>query len=187
MRAPPEIAARHAVIDETLDAFRAAVAGDLTAYRGHIYRVFNVCRALAAAADGTPDAPDRDDKIAYAAAFHDLGIWSDGTVDYLPPSSRRLRERLERDERVAWSRELSDMVDYHHKLTPVRGAPLVEAFRRADVVDLSLGLVRFGLPRAWLRELATAFPAAGFHGRVVQLVGGWAVRHPLRPFPMLKV
>jgi hypothetical protein len=181
MPQPPPIATQHGLIDETLDAFRAAIAGDATAYRGHVYRVFNVCRALAA------DAADRDDKIAYAAAFHDLGIWSDRTVDYLPPSSRRLRERLERDGRTAWSRELSDMVDFHHKLLPVRGADLVEAFRRADLVDLSLGLVTFGLPRGWLRELATTFPAAGFHGRVVQLVGGWAVRHPLRPFPMLRL
>ena len=195
---PPPIATRHGLIDETLDAFAVAIAGDATAYRGHVYRVFNVCRALVVSPEGAaspagalspagaPDAADRDDKIAYAAVFHDLGIWSDRTVDYLPPSSRRLRERLERDGRAAWSRELSDMVDFHHKLTPVRGAALVEAFRRADLVDLSLGLVRFRLPRAWLRELMTAFPAAGFHGRVVQLVGGWAVRHPLRPFPMLR-
>jgi hypothetical protein len=145
--------------------------------------VLNVGRALA------PGAADRDDKLAYAAVFHDLGIWSDRTVDYLPPSSQRLRERLERDQRAAWSRQLSDMVDFHHKLTPYRGAgaELVESFRRADLVDLSLGLVRFGLPRAWLRELTSAFPAAGFHGRVAQLVAGWAVHHPLRPFPMLRL
>jgi hypothetical protein len=181
--APPEILTHHGLIEETLDAFRSAIAGDFIAYRGHVYRVFNVCRAL------TPPTADRDDKIAYAAAFHDLGIWSDRTVDYLPPSSRRLRERLEQDARAAWSRELTDMVELHHKLTPYRGpsGELVEAFRRADLVDLSLGLVRFGLPRAWLGELTRTFPAAGFHGRVAALVGGWAIRHPLRPFPMLRV
>jgi hypothetical protein len=183
MTAPPAILTRHGLIEDTLDAFRTAIAGDVTAYRGHVYRVFNVGRALA------PSAADRDDKIAYAAAFHDLGIWSDRTVDYLPPSSQRLRERLQRDGRATWSRELSDMVDLHHKLTPYRGpsGELVEAFRRADLVDLSLGLVRFGLPRAWLGELAGAFPAAGFHARIAQLVGGWALRHPLRPFPMLRL
>lgn len=183
MTAPPDILTHHGLIEETLDAFRTAIAGDLTAYRGHVYRVFNVCRALA------PHAAARDDKIAYAAAFHDLGIWSDRTVDYLPPSSQRLRERLEHDQRAAWSRELSDMVELHHKLTPYRGpsAELVEAFRRADLVDLSLGLVRFGLPRAWLGELTKTFPAAGFHTRVAQLVGGWALTHPLRPFPMLRL
>jgi hypothetical protein len=81
------------------------------------------------------------------------------------------------------------MVELHHKLTPCRGADdaLVEAFRRADLVDLSFGFVRFGLPRAWVAEVQAAFPAAGFHLRVVQLVGGHALRHPLRPLPMMRL
>jgi len=37
-----------------------------------------------------------------------------------------------------------------------------------------------------LRDLA-AFPNAGFQLRVVQVVGGWALRHPLRPFPMMRL
>jgi hypothetical protein len=178
---PPSLVDRHGLIDESLDAFRAAIAGDFTAYRGHVYRVFNFSRALAG------DVADRDDKIALAAVFHDLGIWSDHTVDYLPPSARRLRERLEASGQQAWSGELSRMVELHHKLTPCRGEPLVEAFRRADLVDLSLGLVRFGLPRAYVREIQTRFPSAGFHLRVVQLVGGYALTHPLRPLPMFRL
>ena len=31
---------------------------------------------------------ERLEKIAIAAAFHDTGIWVDGTFDYLPPSIR---------------------------------------------------------------------------------------------------
>ncbi len=183
MRDTPPILDRHALVEETLDAFREAIAGDLAAYRGHVYRVFNLCRGLAGAAS------DGDDKIAYAAVFHDLGIWSDHTVDYLPPSSRRLRARLDEDGRAAWSSELARMLDMHHKLTPYRGehAALVEPFRRADLVDLSLGLVRFGLPRVFVREVQAAFPARGFHARVVQLVGGWALAHPLRPLPMFRL
>lgn len=180
---PPPLIDRSALVEETLDAFRGAIAGDLTAYRGHVYRVFHFCRALA------PAVPDRDDKIALAAAFHDLGIWSDHTVDYLPPSARRLRERLERDGRLAWSAELERMVVLHHKLTPYRGPDgvLVEAFRQADLVDLALGWVRFGLPAAYVAEVQAAFPAVGFHRRVLQLVGGWALTHPWRPFPMMRL
>jgi len=29
-------------------------------------------------------------KLIIAAAFHDIGIWSAGTVDYLPPTQPRL-------------------------------------------------------------------------------------------------
>jgi hypothetical protein len=84
----PPILDRHPRVEEVLDAFAAALASDRTAYRGHVYRVFHFCRALGGV------GATRDDAIALAAAFHDLGIWSDGTVDYLPPSVRRLREHL---------------------------------------------------------------------------------------------
>jgi hypothetical protein len=175
---------RFTPIEEVLDAFRGALADDHRAYRAHVYRVFHFCRALAGSA-----STGRDDGIALAAAFHDLGIWSDGTVDYLPPSARRVREHCERHGRSGEAAELARMVELHHKLTPCRGADdaLVEAFRRADLVDLSFGFVRFGLPRAWVAEVQAAFPAAGFHLRVVQLVGGHALRHPLRPLPMMRL
>jgi hypothetical protein len=180
---PPPIRTRHPRIEEILDAFGAVLAADRTAYRGHVYRVFHACAALAAS-DGDPD-----DAIALAAVFHDLGIWSDGTVDYLPPSARRLREHLSAtgDQRLA--DELERMVLLHHKLTPCRGPAdrRVEAFRRADLFDLSFGLVRFGLPRGWVRELYAAFPPAGFQLRVVQLVGWHALTHPLRPLPMVRL
>jgi hypothetical protein len=179
----PPITERSGPIDEVLDAFAVELGGDATAYRAHAYRVFHFCRALTDAAAG------RDDGIALAAAFHDLGIWSDRTVDYLPPSVRRLREHLERVGRGAEAGELERMVAWHHKLTPCRAASdaLVEAFRRADLVDLTLGLVRFGLPKEYVQAVRAAFPAAGFHLRVAQLVGGYALRHPLRPLPMMRL
>ncbi len=178
-----DVSANHPIIDEVLDAFRPALAGDLDGYRGHVYRVFNFSRALAGA-DG-----DLDEKLALAAVFHDLGIWSDGTIDYLGPSAGRLRAHLAGTPRADWSDELSRVVEMHHKLTPYRGehARAVEAFRRADLVDLSRGLVRFGIPRLLLRDIRTAFPYRNFHTRVVALVGAWAIGHPFRPLPMLRL
>jgi hypothetical protein len=191
----PVVIERLALVEDTLDAFRGALGTDHAAYRGHVYRVVNFCRALAAAAAADAGREDkialaaRDQKIALAAIYHDLGIWSDATADYLPPSARRLRVRLERDGRQSWSAELERMVLLHHKLTACRGADdaLVEAFRRADLVDLTLGWVRFGLPASFVGEVQGAFPTAGFHRRVVQIVSGWALAHPLRPFPMLRL
>ncbi len=181
----PPVLDDHELVEETLASFREAIGGDLAAYRGHVYRVFNFCRALNLRAGG---GGDDDDKIALAAAFHDIGIWTDGTVDYLPPSMNRLRARMQGDGREGWADELARMVELHHKLMPCRGdgERLVEAFRRADLVDLSFGLVRFGLPSAEVRAIQAAFPTAGFHGRVARLVGGWAVTHPLQPFPMMR-
>lgn len=179
----PPVLERHPRVEEVLDAFGAELASDRVAYRGHVYRVFHFCRALGGVGD------TRDDAIALAAAFHDLGIWSDRTVDYLPPSARRLRAHLAERGEGSMADELTRMVELHHKLTPCRGEgdALVEAFRRSDLVDLSFGLVRFGMPADYVGEIQAAFPNAGFQLRVVQVVGGWALRHPLRPFPMLRL
>jgi hypothetical protein len=180
--AVPTIVESHPAIEDVLDAFRAELGPDRAAYRGHAYRVFHFCRALA------PNGPARADAIGLAAAFHDVGIWSDRTVDYLPPSARRLRAHLERAGRTGDAEELIRMVELHHKLTPCRGErdTLVEAFRRADLVDVTFGLVRFGLPRTYVLEVQAAFGEAGFHRRIARLLGGWALRHPLHPLPMLR-
>jgi hypothetical protein len=87
-----------------------------------------------------------------------------------------------------WSDEVASMILEHHKLRPVTAAPspLVELFRQGDLVDFSLGLVRFGLPRASVRAMKHRHPNAGFHRTLVRLVGRWVVRHPLNPAPMMK-
>jgi hypothetical protein len=169
-----------ALADEILDTWRPAIGDDLPGYRGHVYRTLNVCRVLAPAV--------HEDRIAVAAAFHDLGLWPDGTLDYLPASVARATDWLDRGGRAAWSREVALAIDFHHKLTPYRGvhAPLVEAFRRADLVDVSRGLYAAGVPREFLRDLFDAFPDAGFRPRVLRLVLGWSLTHPLRPLPVLR-
>jgi hypothetical protein len=170
----------HALVEEILDSWRQAIGGDLPGYRGHVYRTLNLCRALAPSVDA--------DRIAVAAAFHDLGLWPEGTLDYLPASVGRATDWLDRGGRASWSREVALAIDLHHKLTPYRGAnaAFVEAFRRADLVDVSRGLYPAGLPREFLRDVFAAFPDAGFRARVVRLVLGWAVTHPLRPLPVLR-
>ena len=80
------------------------------------------------------------------------------------------------------------MVLEHHKLSSYRGSPggLVEPFRRADWVDVTHGLVSFGLSRSLLREVFTTWPDAGFHKRLVQLELTQLQTHPWNPLPMLR-
>ncbi len=172
----------HPEIDELLSRWRDALQGDYPAYRGHVYRVFNYGRALAG--NGT----ESDSKIGIAAVFHDLGIWSDKTFDYLEPSVALARRYLDQGPQGSWESEVSHMIRYHHKLRPYRAKDgrLVEAFRRADLVDLTKGRVTFGLDPTFIREVSTEFPYAGFHRRVLQLALQWALRHPLNPLPMIK-
>jgi hypothetical protein len=170
---------RSALMDELFEASRDVLGTDLAAYRNHAYRVLNLSHAL-----GAPPAEGR--KLEIACVFHDLGIWSDGTFDYLEPSARRAREYLEREGLSTWAVDVTRMIADHHKITPAGGAALVGTFRRADWIDVSLGLLRFGLPRERVAEIRAAFPNAGFHRRLVALGGARLVSHPLSPLPMLK-
>lgn len=171
------------LLEEILEGWRAKTGADHDAYRNHLYRMVHFCFAL------HPCAGDDRDKIVIAACFHDIGIWSDGTLDYLPPSSRRAAEYLERSGRAAWIEEVTLMIDMHHKLRRYDGphAALVEAFRRADLVDVSLGSIRMGLPRDFVKSVQAAFPDAGFHRRLLELGGAWFLRHPLNPLPFVRL
>jgi hypothetical protein len=56
------------------------------------------------------------------------------------------------------------MIANHHKITRVRvdADSLVEAFRRADWVDVSRGFRRFGVARPFIKSLFATWPSAGF-------------------------
>ncbi len=172
-----------ATVDEVLHAHAARLGGDFTAYHNHVYRVVNLCAALAFA-DGA-----QVEKIAIAAVFHDLGIWTEGTFDYLPPSILLARAHLALIGRPEWAPEIVEMIAEHHKILPYRRNPewLVEPFRRADWADVTLGLRTFGLPRGLVREIYAAWPAAGFHGRLVQLSLRRLRSHPLSPLSMFRL
>jgi len=80
------------------------------------------------------------------------------------------------------------MIQEHHRVTRARAEPgtLAEAFRRADWIDVSLGVLTGGLPRGFLGEVQAAFPNAGFHRRLVQLASRRLLTRPWNPMPMMK-
>ena len=172
-----------ALLDELLRIWQPQIGDAYTAYRNH-------CQRMAAFTLALMPSPTDDDrkKVAIAACFHDLGIWSDGTIDYLPPSSRRARDYLQANGLDAWIVEVELMIDEHHKLRAFKDAtyPLVEAFRKADLVDLSFGAIAFGLPSAQVKAIRTALPNSGFHKFLMGLAGRWFRQHPLSPPPFLK-
>ena len=169
-------------IDGILADWRDAIGPAFDGYRGHVYRVFNVCLRLRQCSD------EERRKLAIALAFHDIGLWSAQTVDYLPPSEAEAAAWLARNGLVAWTDEIRLIIRMHHRLRPWRdpATPLVEVLRRADLVDFSLGAVRAGVPRAFLRRLSATFPNAGFHRFLFARARGWWWHHPLRPMPFLR-
>ena len=81
------------------------------------------------------------------------------------------------------------MILEHHKITPYRDHPdwLVEAFRRSDWVDVTKGVLTFGLSRRFVREVLATWPSAGFHRMLMRLELTRLRTHPLNPLPMVRL
>lgn len=170
------------LVEEILGGFSGVIGADLPAYRNHVYRVINLCFAQGAFGEVEKE------KIQVAACFHDIGIWTAGTLDYLAPSAADAAAWLAARGKEAWVAEVVAMIDMHHAVRSKADSPfpLVEPFRRADIADFSLGLVPMGIPRELIATLKAAFPNAGFHRRLAQLGSKWFLRHPLNPLPMFR-
>lgn len=173
------------LLDGILETFRSALMADYPGYRNHCLRVYHLTKAFTAARD-YPLAADSEDSIAIACAFHDLGIWTDHTFDYLAPSIRRAADWLAQNDHAALRERVALMIENHHKVSEFSTDVLVDCFRRADWLDVSLGVLNAGLPRGEYRALLRAFPDAGFHWRLVQLSARQLVRDPLHPLPMFR-
>lgn len=170
------------LLEEILGEWRDRIGADYLGYRNHVYRMVNFCFSLR---DHT--AEERK-KIIIAGCFHDLGIWPEGTLDYLPPSIVRAKEYLSIHTLDEWCPEIELMIGQHHKIHRFQDTqlPLVEEFRRADLVDFSLGLVKSRIPATYVKTVKAEFPNAGFHKQLVRNAGRWICRHPLNPLPVLK-
>jgi hypothetical protein len=168
-------------IDDVLNDHALALRADFVGYRNHVYRIVNVSVAIAGRSEL--------EKIAVAAVFHDLGIWTSRTFDYIAPSVALAQDYLVARARGDWTAEIEGMIANHHKITRSTAEPesLIEAFRRADWIDVTRGLRRFGMPRPFLARLFATWPSAGFHWRLVTLTLDRFRRHPLTPLPMIRL
>ena len=176
-----DLLTRIQIIDDVLSDHATALRDDFVAYRNHVYRIVNLCVAFA----GRREL----EKIAVAAVFHDLGIWTNSTFDYITPSIALAHDYLDAHARAGWTADIERMIEDHHKITPSTAGPdsLIEAFRRADWIDVTRGLRRFGIPRPFVARLFATWPSAGFHWRLLTLTFDRFRSHPLTPLPMVKL
>ena len=171
------------LIEEILAEYQPTFGDDFVPYKNHVYRMVNFCFQLKKDMED-----DQKEKVVIAGCFHDLGIWTDDTLDYLPPSASAANAYLQGRGLSGWAVEIGLMINLHHKLSKYEddANPLVELFRRADLVDVSLGMVKFGLSPDIVENVKCMFPNAGFHKRLTQLAAREFFRHPFRPLPFLK-
>ncbi|MCR9090173.1 phosphohydrolase [Algiphilus sp.] len=185
---PREIIHHFPLIDELLEARRVVFGGDdqepvFQGYRAHAYHILNFGRQWMTA------QPERDEKLAIAAVFHDIAAWPNDNLDYLRPSADQADAYLDAIGRSEWKPEMRLMIEMHHKLRPYRKAHAewVEPVRRADWCDVSFNLLRFGLPKSFIKEVNASFPLGKFYpGHVYKVSAKWMLRHPLNPIPILR-
>ena len=170
-------------VEQLIEQWDEKLGNDRVPYTNHVMRVLLL--SVAANGGGTPPSERRE--FLVAAVFHDLGIWSDDTWDYLPPSINRARAYLESTGEEELVPTVSAMIDQHHKL---RAAGFsddpVEVFRRADTIDVLLGARRFGVALSRYRSILREYPDQGFHASLVRRTFARLGEKPRSPLPMFK-
>lgn len=164
-----------------LEELRSAAAGTGTAetMEAHTLRCWLLAERLAVKRSLTIDA----EVVRCAAILHDIGIYdgvSRGGV-YVSDGAAYARELL---APFGWSADRLELcanaVERHHELRPQwKAGAEVELLRRADLVEVSGGLVRAGLERAEIRSTFAAVPRDGFYRGIGKLLVGVARDRPL--------
>lgn len=169
------------LIDSILLGYKPELGSDYQRYYNHVMRIFELSKMM----DGRED---NEEKYAIAAGFHDLGIWTNGTFDYLEPSIDLCLNYLKANGREEWGEEISLMIDMHHKRSKYRGdfQLTVENFRRADWIDVTLGRKLFGTSKANYDQIKNKYPTIGFHKFLVVQTIKNLFKSPLNPLPMFK-
>jgi HD domain len=146
----------------------------------HGLRVFLIADRLATARGVTVDR----EILLIAGLLHDIGLYdeaSDGGVyvrEGAEFTAELLRARGWDEDRI---RLCFDAIERHHELRPQwdRGDE-VELIRRADLADLTSGLVGFGLSREWLRDLFRSVPRDGTYDTIGREVAKQLIHQPLQ-------
>jgi hypothetical protein len=146
-----------------LNALRDATGTTDDPMERHCVRQFLIGERMAA-----DRSLETDRELLLCATFlHDAGLYpTTSTGDVYVADSRRLAERTLapfdwKPERLALC---LDAIEQHHaQRSRWDWGAEVELIRRADLVELSRGLVNFGVSRSWLNQLFREIPRTGLY------------------------
>jgi len=145
----------------------------------HSLRVFLIADRLASAKELDVDR----ELMLVAALLHDIGLYDEASRGgaYVADGARfakpLLRENGWDEARIV---HCGEAIERHHELRPQwKHGSEVELIRRGDLVELSNGLIRFGIPRVWIKDLFEAISREGTYGEI-----GRMVRHAARERPL---
>jgi hypothetical protein len=146
----------------------------------HGLRVFLIADRLAIARGVEVDR----EVLLISGLLHDVGLYDEAShggvyvVEGAEFTAELLRTQSWEEGRI---RFCFDAIERHHETRSQwdRGAE-VELIRRADLVDLTSGLVRFGLSREWVRDLFKSVPRKGTYRTIGPEVGRQLLHQPLK-------
>jgi len=148
---------RNTLIDDILKQHRSELNVDYDKYRHHVYRVFNFTLLLHEATEKETDA------LAVAAAYHDIGIWTAGTFDYLEPSLALAKEYIKAKQPKVSAKAVEQIIMNHHKITSYKD------ISHRDIL-----------------ELYQTFPESNFHLFILKEVAVNTFKNPFNPLPIYK-
>lgn len=159
------IATQRPRIEELFVPFVDVINDDLPAYRNHVYRTVTYAMHF------LNNATEFEQLVETAFVYHDIGLWTHRTMAYLQPSEELA---LADNAKYDWGLDpdaLRGAIHWHHKIFRYKGPhqEVIEACRKADWVDASMGKLRKGMPRKSIADVQAAFPDFGFHKTLVRL------------------
>ena len=83
-----EVVTKIDLVEEIIGGHKDLMGDQFLPYKNHVYRVLNFCYLF------YEPSEEEVDKLAIAAAFHDLGMWPGDEIDYLAPSMELARVYL---------------------------------------------------------------------------------------------
>jgi len=161
---------KNSIIEEVLEENNKHLNNHFETYRNHVYRVFELCKKL-------DDNQENIEKYAITSVFHDLGIWSDKTFDYLEPSIVKAKNYLIANGKEQLIDEISLMIDMHHKRSKYKGN---------DWIDVTKGRMTFNINKDEIKKLNKTYPILGFHKFLLAQTLKQFLKSPLNPLPMFK-
>ena len=200
------IYSKHFMLDGELELVRDSIPPeDFERYRNHCLRVMSFAKYL------MPDFvyeeyPNAMNIVAMALAYHDVALWTDGKLNYLEPSAIQMerhtaKEGVFEENHISIARQIimehHKLTDYHSKVTnndrrqsTTSGAAvdaIVNAVRKADWTDATVGIIRFEVPAALLEAAYAKIPDAGFHAMLAGMGGRLSPNSLLGQLDVLKI
>lgn len=166
-------------MDKIFLDYQEELGDDFTRYSNHCYRLLNYLQLM--------ELDDNEDyKCRILLPFHDLGIWTHKTMNYLPPSIELAVAYVKKNNIEIEESEIIGFIGNHHKITKNK-ITIEEKLRKADLIDLTNGIVPLGLSSRKLKEIRSVFPSLGFQKLIYWKVIKHGIGNITNPFPMLKL